>query len=260
MSCGRWSSCCSRSSLPARRGWDGAGGRPGGVHRDRLCVDQWLWGQELPPSSGVTVPTAHRRFARWTEAALWRRLHQAVLDELGSRGEVGWSRAILDAASVRAEKGGDMTGPNPVDRGKPGSKIHVVSDRSGPPLAVGVSARTCKTARHSSPCSWPSRASGPDADRGASAPRSCTRTRAYDIDHLRRWLRRRGIAPRITRKGIESSDRLGRHRWVVERTISWSTGYHRLTIRYERQADNFRAFLTLAAALTCFRRLTELAT
>ncbi len=33
-----------------------------------------------------------------------------------------------------------MTGPNPVDRGKPGSKIHVVSDRAGLPLAVGVSA------------------------------------------------------------------------------------------------------------------------
>jgi transposase len=61
--------------------------------------------RELPPSFGVTVPTAHRRFTQWTEAALWRRLHQAVLDELGSRGEVDWSRAILDAASVRAKKG-----------------------------------------------------------------------------------------------------------------------------------------------------------
>ncbi len=58
--------------------------------------------RELPPSFGVTVPTAHRRFTQWTEAGLWRRLHNAVLDELGSRGEVDWSRAILDAASVRA--------------------------------------------------------------------------------------------------------------------------------------------------------------
>lgn len=61
--------------------------------------------RELPSSFGVTVPTAHRRFTEWTRAALWRRLHQAVLDELGSRGEVDWSRAILDAASVRAKKG-----------------------------------------------------------------------------------------------------------------------------------------------------------
>ena len=42
--------------------------------------------RHLPPSFGVTVPTAPRRFTEWTQAGLWRRLHHAVLDELGSRG------------------------------------------------------------------------------------------------------------------------------------------------------------------------------
>ncbi len=59
----------------------------------------------LPPSFGVSVPTAHRRFTVWTEAGLWRRLHRAVLDELGSQGLIDWSRAVIDAASVRAKKG-----------------------------------------------------------------------------------------------------------------------------------------------------------
>ncbi|GAB3002671.1 transposase [Amycolatopsis acidiphila] len=59
----------------------------------------------LPPSFGVTVPTAHRRFTEWTKAGLWPRLHRAVLDELGSKGEIDWSRAVLDGASVRAKKG-----------------------------------------------------------------------------------------------------------------------------------------------------------
>nr|WP_254207155.1 transposase [Nocardia alni] len=31
----------------------------------------------LPPSFGVSVPTAHRRFAVWTQAGVWRRLHRA---------------------------------------------------------------------------------------------------------------------------------------------------------------------------------------
>ena len=35
-----------------------------------------------------------------------------------------------------------MTGPGPVDRGKPGSKIHVLSDRGGLPLPVALSAAT----------------------------------------------------------------------------------------------------------------------
>jgi transposase len=59
----------------------------------------------LPPSFGVTVATAHRRFTDWTKAGLWRRLHRAVLDELGSQGLIDWSRAVLYGASVRAKKG-----------------------------------------------------------------------------------------------------------------------------------------------------------
>ena len=55
---------------------------------------------------------------------------------------------------------------------------------------------------------------------------------------------------------MENSTRLGRHRWVVERSFAWLTGYRRLTLRYERSARLFTAFLTLAAALTCYKKLT----
>lgn len=61
--------------------------------------------RDLPPSFGVNCKTAHRRFGQWTQADLWRRLHMAVLDELGARGELDWSRAIVDAAFVRAKRG-----------------------------------------------------------------------------------------------------------------------------------------------------------
>src|SRR5919201_1558421 len=38
------------------------------------------------------------------------------------------------------QTGGELTGPNPTDRGKPGSKYHLLTDRRGIPLAVGLSA------------------------------------------------------------------------------------------------------------------------
>lgn len=66
--------------------------------------------REQPRSFGVSFQTAHRRFGQWTTAGVWRRLYRAVLDELGSRGWIDWSRVIPDAASVRA-KGGELTGP-----------------------------------------------------------------------------------------------------------------------------------------------------
>ena len=40
--------------------------------------------------------------------------------------------------------------------------------------------------------------------------------KGYDYPKCRHVLRRRGITPRIARRGLESSQRLGRHRWKVE--------------------------------------------
>ena len=76
--------------------------------------------------------------------------------------------------------------------------------------------------------------------------------KAYDSKPLREELRRRSITPRIARRGIESSERLGRHRWVVERTLAWLNRYRRLRIRYERRADMHLAFLHIGCALICW--------
>ncbi|MGW4720368.1 IS5 family transposase [Nocardia sp. NPDC004260] len=214
----------------------------------------------LPPSFGVTVPTAHRRFSVWTEAGLWRRLHNTVLDELGGAGLIDWSRAVIDAASVRAKKGGPLTGPSPVDRGKPGSKIHVLSDRAGIVLSVGVSSANTNDAEALRPLVKAIPATRSRRGPRRRKPGKLHADKAYDTAELRQWVRNRGIGVRIARKGIESSQRLGRHRWVIERTISWLTGYHRLSIRYDRKATHFLAFLTLAAALTCYKKLAKSAT
>ncbi|MFE7718166.1 transposase [Nocardia rhizosphaerihabitans] len=70
-------------------------------------------------------------------------------------------------------------------------------------------------------------------------------------------MRGRGIGVRIARKGIEASQHLDRHRWVIERTIAWLGGYHRLSIRYDRKGTHYCGFLTLAAALICYKKLAK---
>ena len=75
----------------------------------------------------------------------------------------------------------------------------------------------------------------------------------YDYKRCRIYLRRRGIASRITRRGIESSEKLGKHRWVVERTHGWFAGFGKLRIRFERRLDIHEALLKLAAAIICAR-------
>jgi hypothetical protein len=73
-----------------------------------------------------------------------------------------------------------------------------------------------------------------------------------DARHCRAYLRRRGITPRIARRGIESSQRLGRHRWRVERALSWLSCYRRLQVRWDRDSQRWFAFVLVACALVCF--------
>jgi transposase len=79
--------------------------------------------------------------------------------------------------------------------------------------------------------------------------------KAYDHAPNRAYLRRRGITSRIARRGIESSTRLGRQRWRVERTLAWLSCYRRLAVRWDRTAERWLAFVLLACALVCFNRL-----
>jgi transposase len=132
----------------------------------------------------------------------------------------------------------------------------VLTDAAGLPLAVATSAANT----HDSLALIPLVQAIP-AIRSRRGPRrrrpaKLHADKGYDYEHLRGWLRRRSITPRIARRGIETSTRLGRHRWVVERSLAWLTGYRRLTARYERCARLFTAFLTLAATLTCYKKLT----
>jgi len=81
--------------------------------------------------------------------------------------------------------------------------------------------------------------------------------KAYDSKANRQALRKRGIIPRIARRGIESSEKLGKHRWVVERTFAWFNHFRRLTIRYERRLDIHMAFLELGSSLICWKYLEK---
>jgi transposase len=82
--------------------------------------------------------------------------------------------------------------------------------------------------------------------------------KAYAAAHCRAYLRRYGIACRIARKGIESSERLGRHRWVVERTLAWLSKCRALLVRYDKHAENFLGLIQLACGLLWYRRLHRL--
>ncbi|QRK93513.1 IS5 family transposase [Saccharopolyspora erythraea] len=131
-------------------------------------------------------------------------------------------------------------------------------DRSGIPLAVVISAANRNDHRELQTvidAVAPVRGS---AGRPRRRPRKLHADKGYDYPVCRHALRRRGIIARIARRGIESTTRLGRHRYVIERTLEWVSRFRRLARRYERKAAHYAAFASLACAVICYRRAAKL--
>jgi transposase len=130
-----------------------------------------------------------------------------------------------------------------------------VVDRTGIPLAIVLTAANvneCTVLAQAVDAVRPTKQAN---GRRRKRPVKLHADKGYDYRFCRDLLRQRHIIPRIARTGIEASQRLGRQRWVVERTLAWLNRFRRLTIRYERRADIHQAFLTLGCALICWNYL-----
>ena len=146
-------------------------------------------------------------------------------------------------------------GANPVDRGKPGSKLHLVCDGGGLPLTAVVTAANVNDTTvfqavvdDVPPIRTP-------AGRRRTRPAKVHADKGYDSRVNRAYLRRRGIKSRIARREVESSTRLGRHRWKVERSLSWLSCFRRLQVRWDRGSGRWFAFVLVACALVCCNRV-----
>jgi transposase len=151
---------------------------------------------------------------------------------------------------------GARTGPNPTDRGKNGSKRHVVCDATGTPLAMEHTGANVHDSQRAIPLI--------DAIPAIKQPRGGRRKRpdqayadaAYDAEaKIRKPLRQRGITPFIAKRGRVHGSGLGKHRCVVEGVFSWLFNYRRLRVRYEKRDDIHSAFLILGCLLICWNRI-----
>jgi transposase len=239
----------------------------GGVPRrvpDRKCVAALIFMARtstpwsLLPAKELgcgSATTCWRRLDEWAKAGVFEQLQALLLDELGMAGRIDLERVSVDSFSLRAVKGGDLTGANPVDRGKAGSKLHLAGEAGGLPVSVVLSAANANDATMLEavlddipPIRMPT-------GRRRRRPGKVHGDKAYDHRRCRAYLRRRGIRPRIARRMVESSARLGRHRWTIERTGAWLGGFRRLRIRYERSSERFYALALLACSMICFNTL-----
>ena len=212
--------------------------------------------RDLPSEMGCGCGVAcWSRLHYWHQCGVWERLKEVLLATLNYAGQIDWSRAAVDSSSVRALKGGDKTGPNPTDRARAGSKQHVLTDAKGTPLSTQMTAANAHDVTQLLPLADAVPPVSGKPGRPRQRPKELYADRAYDSQPHREELRKRGIKPRLARKGQAHGSGLGIYRWVSQRTLSWFHQFKRLRIRYERTDFMHEAFLSLASCLILFREL-----
>ncbi|MCG8920355.1 IS5 family transposase [Actinokineospora sp. PR83] len=204
---------------------------------------------------GASGATCWRRLAEWQEAGVWQRLHETLLAELRAAGMLDLSAALVDSTHLRALKRGEHVGPSPVDRGKLGSKHHLITDAHGTPLAVTLTGGNRNDVTQLIPLIDAIPPIRSVVGKPKQRPRRLYADRGYDHDKYRRLVRARGITPHIARRGVAHGSGLGVKRWPVERTFAWLKNFRRLRIRTERRADVHQAILSLACSIICLRKL-----
>ncbi len=225
-----------------------------------------------PPAKTIRVLATLRQFLR--EGRPWRGLRATAAQASGStlrRRLEAWARAdnllqqvhaalvamlrgdpdlILDSCSVRAKRGGDLTGPNPTDRAKRGTKYHVAVTGDGVPVAGAATAANVNDTllferRFLTAFAVLARIRTVFADKG------------YDAERHRELCRAFGVEPRLHERGRPPGSGLGRRRWPVERSHAWLLENRRLALRYDRLGFIAQSLLQAACIFLVAPRLAR---
>jgi transposase len=210
------------------------------------------WRELIAGTGRASGSTLRRRLRDWRDVALLPRVHAVLLRMVRSSPETAAQAldVIVDSCSVRAKRGGDLTGPNPTDRGKRGTKYHAVVSTEGWPLGAVASAANVNDTEMF-----------PELLRlalvvGAAISRLLADAGYDSADN--RWLcLREGIRPVIRHKGVEHGSGLGAVRSIVENVNAWLLNNKRLDRRQDRSAGIIQSLLTTACIFVLANRLAH---
>jgi transposase len=216
----------------------------------RFFVREGMQWRELRATAGRACgSTLRRRLDDWSAVALLRRVHAVLVRMVRAGPEAAPWDVVVDSCSVRAKRGGELTGPNPTDRGKAGTKYHVAVSTDGLPLAVVPAAANVHDTRlfphllHL-------------AQVVCAAIGRLYADAAYDSADNRQLCRRDGIQPCIRKVGEPHGSGLGTVRCVVEHGCAWLLANKRLDRRQDRLGRVILALLTAACIFIIANRIS----
>src|SRR5215207_7701574 len=178
---------------------------------------------------GVSSSVLHERFQTWQKTGVFAQIMTQMARFYDRKRHIKWKWQAIDSKSCPAPLGGEACGKSPTDRAKQGSKLHLLVDKRGAPLAVHVTGAN----EHDK---W----SADDLIISIVIPRPKHKTqhlcadKGYDYEDVRAFVeqaryiahikhRRRRGEPVIEACPIPGETQHPARRWVVERTLSWLT-------------------------------------
>jgi putative transposase len=202
---------------------------------------------------GVASSTIHERFQTWQQEGRFAKMMEVLLRFYARRRRIQWEWQSIDSRSGAAPLGGEATGKNPTDRARAGSKIHLLVDQRGAPLAVQITA-----ANRADKCMVTEVVVAIAARRPKGQQHFCA-DRGYDYSDVHTFVLGAGYTPHIKhrrRRGEPAPDRgdvpgeagFPARRWVVERTFNWLLKRRSLRTRWCKKAGNWLALVQLACA------------
>jgi transposase len=215
--------------------------------------------RDLPARYGHHKTVFHR-FSQYREDGTFERILECLQMKLDDEGMIDWELFCVDGSSVRATRsagGAKKRGPlnEPADhalgmsRGGWGTKLHLVTDGEGLPLAVHVTPGQRHESTQFEAILDAVRVPQPRG-RPRQRPDAVSGDKAFSIPRIRDWLKRRRIEDNIPTKSDQSRDPKFdkvkyRRRNVVERCIGWLKECRRIATRYEKLAVNYLAMVQL---------------
>ena len=205
---------------------------------------------------GVSSSVIHERFQTWQEMGIFADMMRDMVLYYQTEREIGWEWQSIDSKSCPAPLGGEETGRNPTDRGKQGSKIHLLVDEHGAPLALHVTGANEHDKWSADDLIVSIVVDRPDpeqveqhlcADKGYDYEDvHQTVSEEHYISHIKH--RRRRNEPVVDECPIPGELRYPARRWVVERTLGWLSKRRGLKIRWCKKVENWIALIQLACA------------
>ena len=225
---------------------------------------QWA----LLPAEYGSKSTVHEHFQRWVCGGVFTAMFRLGADRYEELQGFTWTWQSMDGTLVQAPvrqsccRSDEGLGRNPTDRGRSGSKIHLLVDQTGMPCGAALAGANV----HDSRLVTATVEAGcvvtiPEPT--ACEPQHLCLDKAYDMPRVEEEVRAHGYTPHIRRIGEEKrTTPQATHparRWVVERTFAWLKGFRAIRTRYTCHGNNYLAFVHLACALVLWRRIEGMA-